>query len=177
MIKNDNEETKMNIEENKDMQEKVEETQEDALGQCKVECAEWKDKYLHLSADFQNYKKRLVQERAEWGYEAQKHIILDLLAVLDNFERALEQEKKHEYAGAESLLAGISLIHQELEKVLHKYGVKEITERNSFNPEYHEALMHVDSPEHSTGDIVQIIQKGYTFKDHVLRPAKVSVAK
>lgn len=155
-------------EENKECQETTVET-------CKMECEELKNKYFHLSADFQNYKRRLVQERADWGYEAQKGIILDILTVMDDFERAFAQEKKH--AEADAVLTGFSLIYQALEKMLKKYDVLEITEHGVFNPEYHEALMHVDSPDHASGDIVDVMQKGYMFKGRVLRPATVSVAK
>lgn len=177
MIIDDNETTTIHMEENKKVKAEEEMTQEAILDKCKTECEEWKDKYLHLLADFQNYKKRLVQERADWGYEAQKQIVLDILEVADDFERAFEQEKRREHSETESILAGFALIYNQLEKIVTKYGVQEIVENESFNPEYHEALVHVDSAHHATGTIVQVIQKGYRFKGHVLRPAKVSVAK
>ena len=71
-------------------------TEKEALAKAQAAAAEWADKYLSLTADFQNYKKRVVQERADWAHDAQKLVFIELLAVIDNFERALEQEKKRE---------------------------------------------------------------------------------
>jgi molecular chaperone GrpE (heat shock protein) len=137
---------------------------------------EWADKYLSLTADFENYKKRVSSERADWAHEAQKKVFLDLLAVIDNFERALEQEKKREATAGVSWIAGFEMIYQSLEKILTKYGVKEITDFSVFNPKYHEALMQVESAKHKSGEVVQVLQKGYVMNDKVIRPATVSVA-
>ncbi len=139
--------------------------------------AEWTDKYLSLTADFQNYKKRVTQERADWAQDAQKAVIVDLLAIIDNFERALEQEKKREETAHVAWLAGFEMIYQSLEKLLTKFGVQEITDFSAFNPKYHEALVQVESDKHTSGEIVQALQKGYTMHDKVIRPAIVSVAK
>jgi len=139
--------------------------------------AEWTDKYLSLTADFQNYKKRVTQERADWAQDAQKAVIVDLLAIIDNFERALEQEKKREETAHVAWLAGFEMIYQSLEKLLTKFGVQEITDFSAFNPKYHEALVQVESDKHASGEIVQALQKGYTMHDKVIRPAIVSVAK
>jgi molecular chaperone GrpE len=138
--------------------------------------AQWQDKYLTLTADFQNYQKRVSHERAEWAHDAQKSVFIDLLAVIDNFERALEVEKKRENAEGVAWLAGFDMIYQSLEKLLKKFGVQEITDFNVFNPKYHEALVQVESPKHKSGQIVQVLQKGYMMNDKVLRPATVSVA-
>lgn len=137
---------------------------------------EWAEKYLTLTADFENYKKRVSSERADWANEAQKRIVLDLLDVVDNFERALEQEKKRETSEGTAWLAGFEMIYQSLEKLLTKYGVKQITDFSVFNPKYHEALMSVESDKHKSGDIVQVLQKGYLMNDKTIRPATVSVA-
>jgi molecular chaperone GrpE len=139
--------------------------------------AEWAEKYLTLTADFENYKKRVNSERADWAHEAQKRIILDLLEIVDNFERALEQEKKRETTQESSWLAGFEMIYQSLEKLLTKFGVQPITDFSIFNPKYHEALMSVESDTYPSGEIVQVLQKGYMMNDKVLRPATVSVAK
>jgi molecular chaperone GrpE len=138
--------------------------------------AAWTDKYLSLSADFQNYKKRVDIERIEWSNTAQSKVIVDILAIIDNFERALDQERTRENAEGVAWLAGFEMIYQSLEKLLHKFGVKEITDFSVFNPQYHEALLQVESPDHEAGQIVKVMQKGYTMHDKVIRPAIVSVA-
>ena len=152
-------------------------SEKEALEKAEAHIGEWAEKYLTLTADFENYKKRISSERADWAHEAQKRIVLDLLNVVDNFERALEQEKKRETTQDSGWLAGFEMIYQSLEKLLVKYGVQAMTDFSVFNPKYHEALMQVESDAHKSGDIVQVLQKGYTMNDKVIRPATVSVAK
>ena len=154
-----------------------ESSEQGALERAQATIAEWADKYLTLTADFQNYKKRVSQERMEWSNDSQKIVILDLLTIIDNFERALEQEKKRESVDGTSWLTGFEMIYQSLEKMLAKYGVQVITEFSVFNPKYHEALLQVESEKHQSGEIVQVLQKGYIMHDKVIRPAVVSVAK
>ncbi len=148
----------------------------EALEKAEAHIGEWAEKYLTLTADFENYKKRVTSERADWAHDAQKRIVLDLLDIVDNFERALEQEKKRESAEGFAWLAGFEMIYQSLEKLLTKYGVQPITDFSVFNPKYHEALMSVESEQHQSGDIIQVLQKGYMMNDKVIRPATVSVA-
>src|SRR6266446_468017 len=150
-------------------------SEKEQLDKAHAAVAEWADKYLSLTADFQNYKKRVTQERADWAQDAQKQVVVDLLAIIDNFERALEQEKKREETAHVAWLAGFEMIYQSLEKLLAKFGVQEITDFSVFNPKYHEALVQVESDKHKSGDIVQALQKGYTMHDKVIRPAIVSV--
>lgn len=152
-------------------------SEKEQLEKANAAAAEWTDKYLSLTADFQNYKKRITQERADWAQDAQKAVFVDLLAVIDNFERALEQEKKSENVEKVEWLAGFEMIYQSLEKLLAKFGVQAITDFSVFNPKYHEALLQVDSEQHKSGEIVQVMQKGYMMHDKVIRPAIVSVAK
>lgn len=151
--------------------------EKEQLEKAQAAATEWTDKYLSLTADFQNYKKRVTQERTDWAQDAQKQVLVDLLAIIDNFERALAEEKKREETAHVSWLAGFEMIYQSLEKLLAKYGVQEISDFSVFNPKYHEALLHVESDKHKSGDIVQVLQKGYTMHDKVIRPAIVSVAK
>jgi molecular chaperone GrpE len=152
-------------------------SEKEQLDKANAAVAEWAEKYLSLTADFQNYKKRVTQERTDWAQDAQKQVIMGLLDVIDNFERALEQEKKREDVANVSWLAGFEMIYQSLEKLLAKFGVQQITDFSVFNPKYQEALVQVDSDKHKSGDIVQALQKGYTMHDKVIRPAIVSVAK
>lgn len=152
-------------------------SEKEQLDKANAAVTEWAEKYLSLTADFQNYKKRVTQERIDWAHDAQKQVFVELLAIIDNFERALEQEKKRENAAGVTWLAGFEMIYQSLEKVLAKFGVQEITDFSVFNPKYHEALVQVESDKHKSGQVVQVLQKGYTMHDKVIRPATVSVAK
>ncbi len=145
------------------------------LSQCKVTLAEWQEKYARLTADLENYKKRTMKERSVWAESAQVALISELLAIVDNFDRAME----HQMEVPQELQAwadGIAMIHTAFKDFLKKAGVKEVP-YNQFNPEYHEALIQVDSEGQDAGEIVSVMEKGYMLKDRVLRPAKVSVAK
>jgi len=150
---------------------------QEALEKAQADALEWHDKYLSLTADFQNYKKRVDIDRLEWSFDAQKKVFLDLLDVKDNFDRALEQERKQENSAKATWIAGFEMIYQSIEKMMGRYGIKEITDFSAFNPKYHEALVQVESADHTSGDIVQVLQKGYLMHDKVIRPATVSVAK
>lgn len=157
--------------------EQIDAVQEE-LDNCKVEVTQWKSKFVHLNADFENFKRRMVEQQRLWVGTAQAEILTDLLDIVDNFERALTEHKKQEKTEEnKSWIEGFTLIYQSLIALLHKFGVEEITQHDTFNPVYHEALMQIDSPYHETGAIVDVMQKGYRLKDKVLRPAKVSVAK
>jgi len=148
------------------------------LESCKIEVAELKDKFVRLNADCENFKKRMLEQQKLWVGTAQAEIFSDLLTIVDNFERALAEHKKQEKTSERKVwIEGFTLIYQSLITLLHKSGVEEIIEHGTFNPVYHEALVQVDSPDHESGAIVEIMQKGYSFKGKVLRPAKVSVAK
>ena len=148
------------------------------LENCKVEITEWKDKFIRLNADFKNFEKRMIEQQKLWVGIAQAEIFANLLTIVDNFERALaEHIKQVKNPEHQTWIEGFTLIYQSFITLLNKSGVKEITEHGTFNPIYHEALAQIDSPNHASETIVEIMQKGYFFKDKVLRPAKVSIAK
>lgn len=153
--------------------------QEEALEQCQIQLNDIKNKYLHLNADFENFKKRQEKERLQWTKVAQMDVLTPLLNVVDDFDRALSIQKKESISQEfSSWLAGFELIHKELLKYLEKIGIKEIKIDNgqAFDPEFHESIMMIksDAPSES---IVEVLQKGYTFKEAILRPAKVSISK
>lgn len=150
---------------------------ESELASCKTEVQQLKDSFLRLNADFDNYKKRVTKEKSEWMVTAQSNMILDLLPIIDDFDRAFGDYKKGQNKDIDNWLSGFELIHKSLGKFLEKYGVKEISGHINFDPEFHEGIAQVDSPDHQSGQIVAIVQKGYLLKDQVLRPAKVTVAK
>ena len=145
------------------------------LDLCRASLNDVKDKYARLGSDFENYKRRIEKEKISWMNVAQTAILTDILAIIDDFDRALEAGKKEEHSS--SMLTGFELIDKALYKMLEKYGVVPMKEYHAFDPEKHEALMHVESPEHKSGDIVHVLQKGFMIHNSVLRPAKVSVAK
>lgn len=152
--------------------EQIESDEASALQACQQESAMWKDQYARIFADFDNYKKRMDREQVQWMQTAQTMVIKDLLPVVDNFERALSQKTDD----TATLYVGIEMIYKSVLQLLTKYGVKEFSEYNQFDPELHEALMHTASADHTSGQIVQVLEKGFMMKDKVLRPAKVTVA-
>lgn len=149
-------------------------TQELAL--CKLESAQWKEQYLRARADLENFSKRVEKERSNMVLFAQTQVLLDLIAVVDDFDRALEQEYKDATADIVAWRAGIEMIRASLGKVLETYGVKPMTEYTTFNPELHEAISQLAVENTVSGTIVHVAQKGYLRNGVVLRPAKVVVA-
>lgn len=146
---------------------------EQQLQECQTQKDAWKDQYLRTAAEFENFKKRSEKERGLWITSAQTSLLLDLLTIVDDFDRAFSQPTND----AKQMLAGFELIYKSLQKLLEKYGVEEMKNTIAFDPTLHEAISQVESPDHKTDDVVQVLQKGYMFKGNVLRPAKVSVAK
>lgn len=162
-----NEQEIKNQENPQDNQNSAVETQ---LNECLAQKDEWKDRCLRTAAEFENFKRRSEKERVLWISNTQAGILTDVLGLVDDFERAFAQP-------ADTSREGFKLIYKSLQKILEKYGVQEIKEITEFDPELHEAIMQVESADHQAGQIVHVLQKGYRFKDQILRPAKVSVAK
>lgn len=144
---------------------------------CSKELQEWKDRCLRTAAEYENFKKRAEKEKGILIQHAQGQILRNLIDIVDDFDRAFASLAGKEDENTKLWLSGFTFIYQALNKLLANYGVQEMKEYKTFDPMYHEALMQVESPEHKSGDIVQVLAKGYLFKGHVLRPAKVSVAK
>lgn len=154
-----------------------EETSPAEKNDCCAELEEVKNKLLFARADFENFKKRISKEKQEWIASGQSQILIELLPLVDDFDRALEEQRKQTTTHHDAWLKGYELMYASLHKLLEKHHVREIKEVLVFDPTIHEAVMQVDSPDHASGTIVQVLQKGYLFNDVVLRPAKVSVAK
>lgn len=152
-------------------QQPLEETVEN---NCAEQLNEMKQKYIYLQAEIDNYKKRVEKERMQWMQSAQSVVFVDLLEIVDDFERALAQTNGK--ADLQAHLAGFEMIEKSLQKLLKKYDVQEIAQTNEFDAHKHDAIMQVASQEHQSGDVVGTLQKGYTLKGQVIRPAKVSVA-
>jgi len=138
---------------------------------------ECKEKVLRVSADFENFRRRMDKERAQWLQTAQGEVLDNVLDVVSDVERALTELRKKEQMHDQAVwLSGFELIQKSLHKLLQQYDVQEITQIKTFDPQLHEALLHVKSPEHQSGDVISVMEKGFMFKGNVLRPAKVSVA-
>ncbi len=135
------------------------------------------DKMLRNQADLENTRKRLDREKQEFIKFANEGLVLDLLNVLDDLERTvnLAESTKQDLA---AFLKGVEMILAHLYEMLKEHGVKPIeAEGKIFDPNYHEALMQVESkdlPEHT---IIEVLQKGYLIHERVLRTAKVKVSK
>lgn len=129
-------------------------------------------KFLRLMADFQNYRKRADKEKSEIYARANENIMLGLLTVIDNFERAIEHESKDEkYA------EGMQLIFKQLIDVLKASGLEEIKALDEdFDPNIHNAVMTCDSDEHESGKVVEVLQKGYLLNGRLLRASMVKVS-
>ncbi len=153
----------------------------DELSQLKALVTEWEDKYLRTHADFENSKRLLAKDKAAAVSYANESFANDILSVVDSFDSALAMiDATEEQEGSEvieKIKEGLNLTYAQLTKVLEKNGIKAVDCEGEMNPEFHQAIMQVDSEEKEAGEIVQVLQKGYTIKDRLLRPAMVSTAK
>src|SRR5689334_23622068 len=136
----------------------------DALEQTTRERDEYLDALQRLKAEFENYKKRVSRDQAEFVSRASERLVKQLLPVLDDLERALEAAAEHEEARLED---GVRLVHRQLAEALAKEGLAEIPTDGRFDPHTQEALLSQPS-EAAEGDVIQVLQKGYTLADRVL---------
>lgn len=151
---------------------------QDALKTCQVERATWQERALRLTADFENFKKRTEKEKVQWVKMAKTSLLVDLLEMADDFDRAFEHLKNSSTSDElQAWFEGFTLTQKTLHKVLQKNGVTEIQEYEIFDPAIHEATVQSESPEHISGAIISVLQKGYLLNGELLRPAKVAVAK
>ena len=135
-----------------------------------------RDEYLgslqRVAADFDNYRKRAQRDRESLVALAGERLVKELLPVLDDLERALEAAGAHEEAKLEE---GVALVHRALKAALEREGLHEISTDGQFDPHQHEALLSQPSAA-DEGFVIQVLQKGYSLGDKVLRPARVVVA-
>lgn len=144
------------------------------IAELEKECAEWKDKYLRSIAEFENYRRRSNEEKADWIKMATQKFALEICEVADNFERALKQvseDKKDD-----SFVKGMMMIAEQLKRVMEKEGITKIDALGKpFDPVIHDALAHIPS-EYEENTVAAIIQNGYMMYDKLLRPARVAVS-
>ena len=132
-------------------------------------------RYLRALADFSNYRRRHQEEYSHAVQFATQELILKILPAIDNFERALQAaEQTHNFEG---LVEGVKLTLRQLKDVLEKEGVQPIEAvGQQFDPMMHEAVQRIETDEYPENTIVDEVQTGYMYRDHVIRPAKVTVA-
>jgi len=148
----------------------------EALSAKTQEAERLQDRLLRLQAEFENYKKRMAREKAEYLKFAHEGLILDFLPVLDNLERAVGAARAE--VGSTPLLEGLDMIGRLFRSVLEKAGVKPMeTVGQPFDPAYHQAVGQVETSHGDANLVVEEIQKGYLIEGRVLRPAMVKVSR
>jgi len=154
----------------------VEEQLANMLAEAQQMVAEERDKYLRLSAEFDNYRKRTLKEKAELIKNGAEKTLTAILPVLDDFERALKNMEASEETKA--MKEGVELIFNKFQKTLGQEGLQKIeTEGQAFDVDFHEAIALIPAPsEELKGKILDCVQTGYMLNDKVIRHAKVAVA-
>ena len=147
-------------------------TEMDAADAVQVE----RDKYLRLYSEFENFRRRTTKERLEWMQNASKDLMVELLPIVDDIERALKAMQK---SGDSAAVEGMELIFKKLYGTLEKKGLKPMNAQGEvFDPEIHEAVTQFDAPtEDMKGKVIDELEKGYFLNDKVIRFAKVVVGK
>jgi molecular chaperone GrpE len=149
---------------------------EAARDQAQQEAKENYDRLLRVSADFDNYKKRVAKEKADLTRYGNEELIKALLPVIDNLERALEHAAAAGDQG--SIREGVEMTLQQFLQILQRFGASPISATGErFDPTRHEAVMEQATAEHDPGHVVSELEKGYLLNDRLVRPAKVVVAK
>lgn len=151
------------------------EAEDNRLEEMERRWQEMNDKYLRLSAEFDNYRKRTLKEKTELIKSAGERILGEILPVMDNFERALQSMETA--TDVPALREGVELIYSTFKDFLAQQGVKEMEcIHTEFNPDLQEAVTKIPAPsEEMKGKVVDCIQKGYTLYDKVMRFPKVVV--
>jgi len=148
---------------------------EEELAKEKEEKEKHIERLQRLQAEFSNYRKRVIKEKSSLAEQATKDFIVELLPIIDNFERALATSTKDDEG--DGVLKGVEMIYRQLSNLLTKTGVEAIvTVGEEFDPNLHNAVMKEESEEYDSGVIIEELQKGYIFNESVIRPAMVKVA-
>jgi molecular chaperone GrpE len=147
----------------------------DPVSDVQRERDDYLDRWLRKTAEFDNYRKRVERERREQADHKVTDLLLELLPIVDDFDRALTMDAGE---GGAAYRKGIELIHAKLNDLLRKHGVHPIESLGvDFDPNLHQAVIHESSPEHREGEVIGELARGYTMGDRLLRPAMVKVAK
>jgi len=135
------------------------------------------ERYLRIAADFDNYKKRMTKEKNDLVAYGNEELIKALLNVIDNLERALQHKSND--IGSKSLIEGVDLVYRQFLSTLEKFGLERINAEKGakFDPNYHQAVEHIETNEITPGMVVNEMIKGYLLKERLLRPSMVAVSK
>ncbi len=148
--------------------------EENAL--LKQQLAEKHDSLLRTMADFDNFRRRTRQEMEEIRRIALEEFLRSLLRVMDNFERALQAAEESQ--SFEKLMEGVQLTYRQMQALLREAGVQPIEAVGKpFDPNYHEAVQRVESPDHPDETVLEEVERGYMIQSRVLRPSRVKVVK
>ncbi|EST56411.1 molecular chaperone GrpE [Brevibacillus panacihumi W25] len=147
---------------------------EQEAAKWKAQAEENQNKMLRAMADMDNLRRRVRKEQEDLAKYASLKIVEELLPVLDNFERALAADR--ESMTVESLLTGVDMVYRQMVQVFEKEGLQAIEAKGQpFDPHIHQAVMQTQDPDFDSGVVVEELQKGYQFKDRVIRPSMVKV--
>jgi len=147
-------------------------TTEDELAKLKTERADLIDHLQRLQAEFENYRKRTDAEKARLNEGASDRLLTDLLPIIDHLDLAIEHGENHQ-----ELLTGVTLVRDQIHRLLADHGVTPLSTDGAFDPKRHEAITTEATDKHEPNQITKTFQRGYVRGERVLRPARVSVAK
>ncbi|NJD58421.1 MAG: nucleotide exchange factor GrpE [Anaerolineales bacterium] len=148
------------------------------LDQALAKSNEYLNGWQRERAEFINYKKRIEREQSQGGQNALGNAIRRYLDIADDLGRALKDKNRPTEGNGAIWAEGIDLIHRKLLAAFEADGVKLIDAKDQFfDPNLHEAISHEDSPDHESGQIIDVVQPGYTLGERVIRPARVRVAR
>lgn len=146
----------------------------DELARAIEEREALRDRLLRATAEFDNYRKRVDRDRREMTERAAEGVLLDLLPIVDDLERALAADVSG--TSDDAYRKGVELIHKQMLDLLARRGVKVIDALGMFDPHLHQAVASEPSEEHRDGEVIDVFRKGYLLGDRLLRPAMVKVA-
>ncbi|NWF67081.1 MAG: nucleotide exchange factor GrpE [Campylobacterales bacterium] len=158
----------------------IEEATLNEISSLQEKLKESEDKFLRAYAEFENSRKRMEKDKYAAVDYANESFAKDLLPALDSLELAINSIKDEDVEGSEvlkKLKEGIEITINQFNRAFSKHGIENISTGGEFDPHSHEAVMQVASDVHEEGSIVSVFQKGYRYKDRLLRPAMVSICK
>lgn len=142
------------------------------------ELAKTRDRLIRLQADFENFRRRALAERHDLYQYGHENLVKDLLLTVDNLDRAISHARESGGGDLESFLQGVELVQREFLGILEKHSVSEVEAHGKmFDPVVHEAMAQVPDGSVPPNTVTEVLQKGYQLRDHLLRPARVLVAK
>ena len=142
------------------------------------ELAAVQERMVRLQADFDNFRRRALKEREEAHQYGHENLVKDLLATVDNLDRAIDHARKSAGGDFESMLQGVDLVQRELLGALGNHGLSEIeAENGAFDPNVHEAMAQKEDDSVPANTVIEVFQKGYRLRDRLLRPARVVVSR